>query len=124
VAGAGDCDPNNPVDSTNFGQTLGTVPVGVNPVMVAVLTDHNKAYVANAGDGTVTVVDLNSMVATKTIQVGGRLNWIVAVPGSPTGKVFVTASNSQVLTVIRTDTDVVDTTIPLQGNGVAVRIAQ
>ncbi len=117
------CDPNNPTDSVNFGKVLGTVPVGVGPVQVAMLTDLSKAYVANA-DGTVTVVDMNTMVATKTIQVGGKLNWIGAVAGSPTGKVLVTASNSQVLTIIRTDTDVVSTTLSLQGYGVSLRIAQ
>jgi DNA-binding beta-propeller fold protein YncE len=119
-----ECDPNNPVDGANFGQVLGTVPVGNGPVQVAVLQDLSKAYVANAADGTVTVVDLKRMVATTTIKVGGHLNWIQAVAGNPTGKVFVSASDTQNLTVIRTDTDVVSTTIPLQGNAISVRIAQ
>lgn len=44
------CDPTNPVDSTQFGTVLATVPVGINPVMVAVLQDGTRAYVANAGD--------------------------------------------------------------------------
>jgi YVTN family beta-propeller protein len=118
------CDPNNPTDSVNFGRVLGTVPVGVGPVQVAMLSDLSKAYVANANDGTVTVVDMNTMVATKTIKVGGKLNWIGAVAGSPTGKVLVTASDTQVLTIIRTDTDVVSTTLSLQGYGVSLRIAQ
>jgi YVTN family beta-propeller protein len=118
------CDTNNPTDSANFGQVLGTVPVGIGPVQVAVLSDKSKAYVANANDGTVSVIDMNSMVKTATITVGGRLNWIQAVAGNPTGKVFVTAADSQVMTVIRTDIDQVETTIPLQGNGISVRIAQ
>jgi DNA-binding beta-propeller fold protein YncE len=135
VVGNTACDPNNPTDSVNFGTVLATVPVGVGPVQVAILQDLSKAYVANATDGTVTVVDMNRMVATTTIKIpaqtnaaGGTslaaLNWIGAVAGSPTGKVFVTASNSQSMYVIRTDTDVITATIPLQGNGVAVRIAQ
>ena len=118
------CNASDPTDSVNFGKVLGTVPVGAGPVQVAVLTDLSKAYVANANDGTVTVVDMNTMVATKTIQVGGKLNWIGAVAGSPTGKVLVTASDTQVLTIIRTDTDAVSTTLPLQGKGVSLRIAQ
>jgi YVTN family beta-propeller protein len=118
------CDANNPTDAANFGTVLATVPVGVGPVQVAVLQDRSKAYVANATDGTVTVVDMNSMVAIKTIPVGGKLNWIGAVAGDPTGKVLVTASDTQKLTIIRTDTDVVSTAIDLQGKGVAVRIAQ
>jgi YVTN family beta-propeller protein len=118
------CNANDPTDAANFGQVLSTVPVGVGPVQVAMLTDLSKAYIANAKDGTVTVVDMNTMVATKTIQVGGKLNWIGAVAGSPTGKVLVTASDTQVVTIIRTDTDVISTTLPLQGFGVSLRIAQ
>jgi hypothetical protein len=134
VTGNATCDPNNPVDSANFGTTLATIPVGISPVQVAVLTDLNKAYVANAGtgdcsvansgNGTISVVDLNTMVVTKTIQIGGTLNWIGAVAGSPTGKVLVTACNTQNLTIIRTDTDAIDATLSLQGNAVSLRIAQ
>ncbi|SEC58688.1 YncE family protein [Terriglobus roseus] len=130
------CDATNPTDAANFGTVLATVPVGVGPVQVAVLQDLSKAYVANATDGTVTVVDMNSMVATKTITlpkqadaqgnltIPSNLNWIGAVAGDPTGKVLVTAKNSQSLYIIRTDTDVLSTSIPLQGYGVSVRIAQ
>ncbi len=116
------CDPNNPSDAAGFGRVLATVPVGVQPVQVAMLQDLGKAYVANSKSGTVTVVNMNTMVAEKTITVGGTLNWIAATSGTPTGKVYVTASDTQNLTVIRTDTDQVVTTIPLQGAGVAVRV--
>ena len=121
VGSNANCDVNNPIDAAGFGAVLSTIPVGRNPIQVAVLQDQNKAYVANS-DGTVTVIDLQRMVATSTIQVGGTLNWIAATSGSPTGKVYVTASNTQVATVIRTDTDVVLSTVPLQGNGVAIRV--
>ncbi len=118
------CDATNPVDSTGFGSVLATIPVGVGPVMVAILQDQNKAYIANSnnGNGTVTVVDLQRMVATSVIPVGGTLNWIAATSGTPTGKVYVTAKDTQVVTVIRTDTDAVITTLPLQGYGLAVRV--
>ncbi len=116
------CDSANPVDASGFGSVLATIPVGIGPVQVAVLQDQNKAYVANSVDGTVTVVDLQRMVATAVIPVGGKLNWIAATSGTPTGKVYVTASNTQVVTIIRTDTDQVVTTLPLQGFGLAVKI--
>jgi YVTN family beta-propeller protein len=124
IAGNAQCDPNNPVDSADFGKILATIPVGVAPVQVAVLTDLSKAYVANSGDGTVTVIDLTTMVATKTIKVGGTLNWIAAVAGSPTGKVLVTAQDTQTLTIIRTDIDAIDATLSLQGNSRGMRVAQ
>jgi DNA-binding beta-propeller fold protein YncE len=44
------CDLNNPVDAIGFGTTLATVPTGINTVMVSVLQDGTRAYVANAGD--------------------------------------------------------------------------
>ncbi len=118
------CNPNNPTDSVDFGKVLATVPVGVAPVQVAVLADRSKAYVANSGDGTITVIDMTTMIAIRTIRVGGKLNWIGAVAGSPTGKVLVTAADTQTLTIIRTDTDDVTATLSLQGNGVSLRIAQ
>ena len=123
------CDPNNPSDAAGFGTVLGTVPTGIKPVQVAVLQDLNKAYIANSlpdssGMSTVTVVDLTTMIVVKTIPVGGTLNWIAATSGTPTGKVYVTASDTQNLTIIRTDTDQVITSIPLQGAGVAVRVTQ
>ena len=121
------CDPNNPVDAVGFGNVLATIPVGINPVMVAILQDQNKAYVANAGNGqpgtsTVSVIDLQRLVKTADIPVGGTLNWISATSGTPTGKVYVTASTTQVATVIRTDIDQVSATVPLQGYGVAIKV--
>lgn len=77
------CDATNPVDSTQFGTVLATVPVGINPVMVAVLQDGTRAYVANAGDPnlpcaatavpgvstvcSVSVINLTSNTVTTTI---------------------------------------------------------
>lgn len=121
------CDANNPIDAVGFGTTLATIPVGINPVMVTILQDQNKAYVANAGNGqpgtsTVSVIDLQRLVKTADIPVGGTLNWISATSGTPTGKVYVTASDTQVATIIRTDLDQVVTTIPLQGYGIAVKV--
>ncbi|WP_419806567.1 YncE family protein [Terriglobus sp.] len=121
------CNPNNPVDAAGFGTVLATVPAGINPVMIAVLQDQNKAYIANAGNGqpgtsTVSVIDLQRLVKIADIPVNGTLNWISATSGTPTGKVYVTASDTQTATVIRTDTDQVSATVPLQGYGVAIKV--
>lgn len=134
------CDPNNPVDATGFGQVLANVPVGVNPKVVAVLQDGTRAYVANAGNattpGSVTVVNLTTRTVTatlpsatdatctnnKTLAVCGHPGFIAATVGTPTGKVYVVSPDSTNLTVIRTDIDKVSTTVGLQGNGVQVRV--
>jgi DNA-binding beta-propeller fold protein YncE len=133
------CDPNNPVDASTFGTVLATVPVGVNPIMVTALSDGTRAYVANAGVAslpcspngqpqagfttcTVSVVNLTSNTVTATIPINGHPAYIASTNASPTGKVYVVCKDSQVMTVIETDTDSVDTTIPLQGFGVSVRV--
>jgi YVTN family beta-propeller protein len=54
----------------------------------------------------------------------GHPNYIAVTSGTPTGKVYVVSPDSNFMTVIRTDTDVVDTTVPLQGGGVSVRVTQ
>ncbi len=146
------CDPNNPVDAVGFGTVLATVPVGINPVMVGVLQDGTRAYVVNSGNPnlpcapptstqplgncTVSVINLTTNTVTATIPVpvspitgaspniNGHPNYIAVTTGTPTGKVYVTSPESNFMTVIRTDTDTVDLTIPLQGNGVSVRVTQ
>ena len=121
------CDPDNPIDATAFGTPVGpAIQVGVNPVMVSVLSDYSRAYVANAGNattpGSVSVVNLTSDTVTATIPINGHPVDIATSDAAPTGKVYVVCNDSQVMTVIETDTDSVDTTIPLQGYGVSVRM--
>jgi len=134
------CDPTNPIDASTFGQVVATIPVGINPTMVSVLSDYSRAYVANAGNpglpcgtgavgsGTtlcsVSVVNLSTDTVTATIPINGHPAWIATTNATPTGKVYVVCKDSQVMTVIKTDTDTVDTTIPLQGYGVSVRVTQ
>jgi hypothetical protein len=50
----------------------------------------------------------------------GHPNTVAATTGTPAGKVYVTSPDNQYLTVIYTDTDTVQTHIPLQGLGVRV----
>jgi len=123
LPGNPNCDPNNPIDANGFGQVLANVPVGVNPRMVAVLQDGSRAYVVNQADSTVSVVSLKTNTGTATIPVPATThpNFIAVINGTPTGKVYVTSPETNTMTIIRTDTDVVETTIPLQGKGVMVR---
>ncbi|HUY80874.1 MAG TPA: hypothetical protein VMU92_04055 [Acidobacteriaceae bacterium] len=115
-------------DSATFGKVLATIPVGPEPAAVSVLQDGTKAYVANEGDGTVTVVSLTSFQPLKTIQlapvddptnpgtmVQPRIRSIASVYNYPAGSVFVAAQNSPYVTVIRTDTDVVSARVLVQG---------
>jgi DNA-binding beta-propeller fold protein YncE len=134
------CNASNPVDATTFGQVVATIPVGINPIMVSVLSDYTRAYVANAGVAglpcaangvavpgvsttcTVSVVNLVSDTVTATIPINGHPVYIATSNSTPSGKVYVVCKDSQVMTVIETDTDTVSTTVPLQGFGVSVRM--
>jgi hypothetical protein len=144
------CNLANPVDATGFGQIIASPNVGINPQMVSVLKDGTRAYVVNqrdstgtcnAGEGSVTVVSLVSGLVSSTIcgvstlagttganaipgAVYGHPNTVAATTGTPTGKVYVTAPDSQYMTIIYTDTDTVQTHIPLQGLGLRVLVTQ
>jgi YVTN family beta-propeller protein len=107
--------------------------------MVTVLSDYTRAYVANAGVAglpcaangvavpgvstscTVSVVNLSTNTVTATIPINGHPAYIASSNSTPTGKVYVVCNDSQVMTVITTDTDSVSTTVALQGYGVSVR---
>jgi hypothetical protein len=136
------CNATNPVDAAGFGTIVATVNVGINPQMVSVLNDGTRAYVANAGDaaagveGSVSVVNLLSGTLETTIPavsntgevnstptaVFGHPNTISATTGTPTGKVYITSPDSTFLSILRTDEDIVQTHVSLQGTGVRVLV--
>jgi hypothetical protein len=124
---------------------------GFGMVSVLQGTDTNApaAYVINqkdstgtctdTGSGTVTVINLQTNQVTATIcgvsgtaataaangtsnVIFGHPNSISATGGAPAGKVYVTSSDNQYMSVIYTDTNTVQTHIPLQGNGLRVLV--
>lgn len=122
-------------DSQTFGTTY-TVKVGngstPHPASVTVLYDGSRAYTANqnddttgngTGNGTVTIVNLPSHTVEKTLEVNGHPRTVVSTQNSSYGKVYVASPDSPYLTIIRTDQDIVDTTILVQGNVVDVRVS-
>ena len=108
-------------DSPTFGTTY-TIPVGNNPASVTVLADGSRAYTANQTDETVTIVDLSSHAVEKTLPVTGHPRTVVSTQNSQYGKVYVASPDSPFLTILRTDLDIVDTTILVEGNIVDVRV--
>jgi DNA-binding beta-propeller fold protein YncE len=109
-------------DSSTFGTTY-TVPVGNNPASVTALSDGSRAYTANQTDGTVSVVNLSSHTIEKTLAVVGHPRTVVSTANSLYGKVYVASPDSTYLTIIRTDQDIIDTTILVQGNVLDVRVS-
>ena len=109
-------------DSSTFGTTF-TVPVGKNPASVTVLYDGSRAYSANQTDQTVSIVNLSSHTLVGTLPVTGHPRTVVSTQNSSYGKVYVGSPDSNVLTIIRTDEDIVDTTQRVEGNIVDVRVS-
>jgi DNA-binding beta-propeller fold protein YncE len=122
-------------DGPTFGTTY-TVKVGntatPNPASVTVLNDGSRAYTANqnddatgngTGNGTVSIVDLSAHTLEKTLQVGGHPRTVVSTQNSQYGKVYVASPDSPYLTIVRTDQDIVDTTVLVQGLVLDVRVS-
>jgi DNA-binding beta-propeller fold protein YncE len=134
------CDVLNPVDSTLFGTVVATIPVGINPAVIAVIQDGTQAFVANQGNaaaginGSISIINLTTDTVIATIPaaslgvnsadsvVHGHPTFVAVTSGLPTGKAYITSSDSQDMTVIKTDTDTVATHISLQGLGGQVRV--
>jgi len=72
-------------------ETIATVDVGGRPSYIAVAPDERVAYVANADNGTVDVVDLESLAVVDSFVVGGK-PWGVAV--SADGRYVYVPDNS------------------------------
>jgi YVTN family beta-propeller protein len=109
-------------DSPSFGTTF-TILVGNNPASVTVLPDGSRAYAANQADGTVTIANLSSHTVEKTIPVNGHPRTVVSTANSLFGKVYVASPDSPLITILRTDLDIPDTTVLVQGNIVDVRVS-
>jgi hypothetical protein len=119
-------------DSQTFGTTY-TVKVGntstPNPASVTVLADGSRAYTANqnddggTGNGTVSIVNLTSHTLEKTLSVVGHPRTVVSTSNSLYGKVYAAAPDSPYLSIVRTDQDIIDTTVLVQGNILDVRVS-
>jgi YVTN family beta-propeller protein len=108
-------------DSATFGTTF-TIPVGTNPASVTVLADGSRAYTANQNDQTVTIVLLSSHTVEKTLPITGHPRTVASTQNSLYGKVYVASPDSPFLTILRTDLDIVDTTVLVEGNIVDARV--
>jgi YVTN family beta-propeller protein len=112
--------------------TVTTIAVGntatPNPASVTVLFDGSKAYTANQNDGTqngtVTVVNLSTYTVEKTITVVGHPRHISSTRNSEYSKIYVASPDSPYITIVQsspTVTDLVDTTVLVEGNVVDLR---
>lgn len=116
-----------------FGKVT-TIPVGntatPNPASVTVLADGSKAYTANqnddsgSGNGTVTVVNLQTYTVEKTLTVVGHPRTVINVQNSEYSKVYAASPDSPFITIIEstpTVTDLIDTTVLIEGTPIDIR---
>jgi hypothetical protein len=71
----------------------------------------------------VSVVNLSAHSVIKTLAVTGHPRTVVSTANSLFGKVYVASPDTPYVTIIRTDQDIVGTTILVQGNIVDVRVS-
>ncbi|MEU9480401.1 YncE family protein [Streptomyces sp. NPDC048191] len=97
-------------------------PVGEQPIAVAITPNGRRAYVANAGSNTVTVIDTtaNPPAVIATVPVGNSPAGVAVTPDG--SRVYVANAGSNNVSVIRTsDNTVIDTVgVNTSPQGVAV----
>lgn len=121
---------NTGINTRAYVVNQGILP-GVNPsypngiegsISVVNLSTHQVITIPGISNPA-TAIALNNAVLTGSPvanNVFGHPNTVVAITGTPTGKVYTTSTDSQFLTVLETDTDSVATHISLQGTGIRV----
>ncbi len=98
-----------------------TVRVGDGPVSVALSPDGSRAYVANEGSGTVSVVNTVMATVSATIEVGGTPRDIALTPDG--NLAYVATSGEDRAVVIDTAADEVLTSVMLPSAPSAVAVA-
>jgi YVTN family beta-propeller protein len=86
---------------TSSGGVVATVPVGAEPVDVAISPDGSRAYVANRADGTISVIDTGQNVTMgDPIEVGAEPRGLAVTPDG--GRLYVSNSGDDTVSVLST----------------------
>ncbi|MEU6016683.1 IPT/TIG domain-containing protein [Streptomyces sp. NPDC047515] len=96
------------------------IPVGSNPLGVALNPGGSGAYVANAASNTVSVIDTATNTVTATIPTGAGPTLLAISPDG--ARVYVTLSGAAQLGVIDTVTNTVTANIAVGGSPIGVAV--
>ena len=101
--------------------TEANIPVGNNPLGIAITPDGSTAYVANNYSDTVTPIDLATDAAEPAINVGSGPSSVAVTPDGHT--VFVANTAAGTVTPIHTATNTVGATIAVGTSPQAIAIS-
>lgn len=97
------------------------IPVGDRPRGIAISPDGNEAYVANADDNTVSVIDTATKTVVATIAVGDEPQGVAFAPDGATA--YVTNIKDNTVSVIDTATRTQTTTIAVGRSPQSIAVA-
>ena len=115
--------PNGAVSvvDTQSNSVTTSIPVGDNPIGIAITPNGSKAYVANITSGDVSVIDTASNSVITTINVGPTPLGIVVSPDG--SKVYIAHRFSNFISVIDTVTDTFQTTVTVGQNPFGIEVS-
>ncbi|MEU5547731.1 IPT/TIG domain-containing protein [Streptomyces sioyaensis] len=96
------------------------IPVGGNPLGVALTPDGTRAYVANGASNTVNVLDTATNIVTTTITVGVGPRLVAIAPDG--AEAYVAVADDALLSVIDTVTNTVTANIPVGAGATGVSV--
>ena len=102
------------IDTTTFQTT--TIAVGSEPADLSISPDDTTLYVANSGSSTaaISVVDLNTLTTGPSLTLPGAAQTVLA---GPSGRLYVTLTNSSYLFQVDTTTGAVQTPFGMYFSG-------
>ena len=92
------------------GELRAELPVGDDPRSVTILPDGIRALVANRGDASLTVVNLQTAETTGAIPLGGT--WAQGVVADTNGQAYVSLQGSNEVVIVDTESGTVTERIP------------
>lgn len=107
--------------STNV--VTSTIPVGNVPVPIAITPDGSYVYVGNEGDNTISVISVAMNEVIKTIEglpIGDEPGGMAITPN---GEYLYVAGGNTVVTVVKTSTNQIDTSITVAGSNALKAVA-
>ncbi len=111
---------NTLIDTDSEADGVQHIPVGDRPRGIAISPDGREAYVANAGDNTVSVIDTATKAVVATIAVGDEPQGIAFAPDGATA--YVTNIKDNNVSVIDTAIRTATTTIAVGRNPLSIAV--